>query len=426
MKPDELLCWLALNEKRGIIHHYLLDIIVSKHGSLNELWSLNKKAITDLGLKNADATNLINYIDSINLEQYTEKIQFAKKNNLKIITYVDEEYPPILKLSGTAVLDPPFVLFRKGLKLDFVKTAAIVGTRKPSQYAETKARLFAKTLAQKKYWIISGMAFGIDYEAHCGALDVMGGRTVAVLPWMDPITPKSHTELSKRIIENGCIISDKLYRPASKAPSGLLKYPFIERNRITSGLANFLIAVESGSSGGTIRQVDLARSQNKDVYTLYPKTNDEAIIDGFNALIIKDAQPIDDISDIQLKKYDKYYEKIKQSIKKFDAPLYRLIYGYNEEDAFNRFIQKFNMDIEMENVEITPFENKSSVESFDYKYYLLQLPDMKTRPPCPRCGSEDIESRGHSWHCKTCNRYFYKKENNRIISLALAKNKAIK
>lgn len=407
---NEMIYWLALNDNRGVISHTLLDIIVAKFGSLQKLWNLTKQEIMDIGINNTDSDKLINFINNAILYKYDEIIQYVKKNNIKIIKYIDDEYPLILKTSGTAIHDPPFVLFRKGLKLDFVKSVAIVGTREASDYAKEKARLFSKILANQKYWIISGMAFGIDYQAHYGALEVMGGRTIAVLPWMDPITPKSHIELSKRIIENGCLLSDRVFRPQSRKLGWKIRWPFIERNRITSGLSNFIIPIETGKTGGTMRQVELARAQNKDVYTIYPDPkSSKTIVDGFNELISKGAKPINDVSDIDLRKYDKHYDEIKRSSRKYDDTSLRLIYGYNEEDAINRFFSTSKLKINKENLNVVSLENNKKSETFEFKYFLLHIPDLKFRPPCRRCGSENVISRGHVWFCKTCGRYFMKK-----------------
>ena len=412
IQSNDILHWLALNDKRGLIPHYLLEYIINKFGSMKEFWNSSKKEIMDIRLKTDDVNKFINYANRVQLDSYKDTLNYVKKNNIKIIRYTDDEYPEILKLSSTAIHEPPILLFRKGKKIDFLKSVAIVGTRRSSKYAQIKARQFSRELAEKKFWIISGMAKGIDSEAHSGALDTRGGKTIAVLPWMTPITPMSIIELSEKIMQNGCLISEKIKRPPARAKE-LLKYPFIERNRITSGLSNFLIAVESGPSGGTIRQVDLALSQKKAIYTLYPSPNSEPeMIEGFNFLIEKKgAKPIENISDII---YIKQYEHIQNKSKrgsKVDVNSWKLIYGYNEEDAINRYITTTNKQITKENVNILQLENHSLTKNkLALKYYILYSPELKDeRPICPRCGSKHIISRGHSWHCENCDKYFTKK-----------------
>lgn len=399
---DEMLYWLALNDNRGVLPHYLLEFIISNYGTLKSFFDLTEKELINLRLKNEDIIRLKTFKQKIYLDSYRKDLEYAKKNNTKIIRYVDKEYPAILKQSSTETLEPPVILFRKGLKIDFVKSAAIVGTRKASRYSRSKAREFSRTLAEDSYWIISGMANGIDTEAHRGALIVENGKTIAVLPWMNPITPLSNEYLSTEIMKNGCLISEKLNQPERSS----LKYPYIERNRITSGLSDFLIAVESGPTGGTIRQVDLAVSQNKPIYTLYPlEASEKDKIQGFNTLIQKGCKPINNVSEItEFKKHKKL-----NNITRFLANKeYRLSYGNNKEEAILRLISMSEFYIPDNDSDIIELENRNLNNSSYQKYYLIKTQRIVERPNCPRCGGEEIISRGKQWHCKSCGRYFSK------------------
>ncbi len=169
-QPDDIVYWLAINDKRGIIPHYLLEYIIARHGSLSNFWYLTKQEIMDMGLSENDTGYFIDYTNSVPLGKYRNVLNYVSKNRIKIIRYVDEEYPDILKISGTSTHEPPVLLFRKGLKIDFYKSVGIVGTRKATDFALDKTREFAQELASQKFWIISGMANGIDTEAHYGAL----------------------------------------------------------------------------------------------------------------------------------------------------------------------------------------------------------------------------------------------------------------
>jgi len=414
-QSDDIVHWLAINDKRGIIPYYLLEYIIARHGSLKKFWYLTKTEIMDMGFSEKDADYFIGYTNSVALGKYRDVLSYVRKNRIKIIRYVDEEYPEILKISGTSIHEPPILLFRKGLKIDFYKSVGIVGTRKATNYALKKTREFALELATQKFWIISGMAKGIDTEAHLGALEVKSGRTIAVLPWMDPITPLSNEDLSKQIIQKGCLLSEKIFHKG-----GSKKYPYIERNRITSGLSNFVIAVESGSTGGTIRQVDHAIAQNKSVYTLYHRESesDQNIMKGFRLLVANGAVPIIDMTDIpNLDLFDSEKKTIKMR-KRFDPTSYRLIFGLNEKDAVQRYIVNSKDPISKDKLEIIKLgDYDNSEDTATYKYYLLHSPEWeKDRPLCPRCGNENVESRGHTWHCLTCNKYFTKRGEGTVIS----------
>ena len=407
---DDTLHWLALNDKRGILPHYLLDYVISNFDSLKNFWDLTQKELLNLRFKRDDVEKFNTFKQKINLENYKPDLNYVNKNKIKIIKYVDNEYPKILKRSSIETLEPPVLLFRKGIKIDFIKSAALVGTRKASRSSRAKTREFSSFLAEKKYWIISGMANGIDTEAHRGALRVKNGKTIAVLPWMDPITPLSNEYLSEEIMKNGCLISEKLKQPKK----GSLKYPYIERNRITSGLSDFLIAVESGSTGGTIRQVDLAVSQNKPVYTFYPaKDIEKDKIEGFNILVQKGSKPINSISEITeftANQTNNLHNKLRKTSE------FRLSYGHTKEDALSRLSSFSEFDFPIEEVEIIELANqKVDLKSFTQKYYLIRSPIIFERPNCPRCGSDKIISRGNQWHCKSCGRYFTKKLKQKSI-----------
>jgi len=402
---DDIVYWLAISDKRGVIPHYLLEYIIMKHKSLKKFWYLTKREIMDIGFNSRDADNFIDYTNTVILAKYRDTLDYVKKNRIKIIRYIDDEYPEILKISGTSTHEPPVLLFRKGLKIDFYKSAAIVGTRKASNFALKKTRIFARELASNKFWIISGMARGIDFEAHSGALEVKYGRTIAVLPWMTPITPSSHEDLSKKIIQRGCLLSEKIFHKGKS-----MKYPYIERNRITSGLSDFVIAVESGSTGGTIRQADFARAQNKPLCTLYPQNNrDPEIMKGFRILVDKGATPIINITDIpDLEKYESVKKKMKGRVR--IDPNSKLIFGYDEQDAVKRYLETSENPISEDKLKIIKLEDhETSEDFFSYRYFLLHYPEWhEERPTCPRCGSEHVESRGHTWHCLTCKKYFKK------------------
>jgi DNA processing protein len=98
---------------------------------------------------------------------------------------------------------------------------------------------------------------------------------------------------SREILRRGCLISENYKGNGSRGT-------FVERNRIISGLSKYIIAVESGPTGGTVRQVDYAVSQKRLVYTLYPSANvSSEKITGFNTLISKGARAIKNITDIR-------------------------------------------------------------------------------------------------------------------------------
>ena len=140
------------------------------------------------------------------------------------------EYPPLLR----AIPDPPPTLWLRGeapTELLARPAVAIVGARACSSYGRSVARSLGRELAAAGLVVVSGMARGIDGEAHRGALDV-GGITVAVLGCgIDRDYPAAHRDLAGRIVERGLIVSE--YEPGIEpAP-----WRFPARNRIIAGSA---------------------------------------------------------------------------------------------------------------------------------------------------------------------------------------------
>ena len=126
--------------------------------------------------------------------------------------------------------------------------------------------------------VVSGLARGIDGEAHRGALDG-GGPTVAVMGGgLDIIYPTEHRSLSERIAAKGCLLSE--YPPGVKPA----RYTFPERNRIISGLSRAVVVVEAGERSGTMITVGTALDQGRDVYAV-PGDIDRSSTRGSNRLL---------------------------------------------------------------------------------------------------------------------------------------------
>jgi len=165
------------------------------------------------------------------------------------------------------VLDEvPLMLFVFG-DISCVKdtcAAAVVGSRKPSEYSESIARAFAGELASKKAAIISGFAKGIDTAAHRAAIDT-GGVTVAVLGCgLLYDYPKGTMRFKKEIAERGAVISE--YMPTEEPE----KPYFLVRNRLISGLSECTLVVEASRRSGALNTAQHAAQQGKDVFVIPP------------------------------------------------------------------------------------------------------------------------------------------------------------
>lgn len=169
----------------------------------------------------------------------------------------DKNYPVMLNL----VYDAPYGLFVRG-NLSVLNTPAvsIVGTRNPSVSGFKTTFNFSRELTTLGYTVVSGLALGIDTAAHKGT--ILSGKTIAVLACgLDNIYPTVNKKLAVEIIKNGgCLISE--YSPGEPP----LKWRFIQRNRIISGLSEATVVMESPPKSGALITADFALEQNRDLY----------------------------------------------------------------------------------------------------------------------------------------------------------------
>ena len=198
------------------------------------------------------------------------------EERIRQISSKSAEYPQ--KLNNYPKM--PEILFAKGNLPDAKKpTAAIVGARACSPYGRIQAFRYAKILSSAGVQIISGMAYGIDAEAHKGALEG-GTPTYAVLAGgVDICYPSGNRPLYDRILrENGGILSEQ--PPGMRARN----YFFPARNRIISGLADLVLIVEAREKSGSLITAQWALDQGKIVYAV-PGAVNEALSMGCHKLI---------------------------------------------------------------------------------------------------------------------------------------------
>lgn len=185
--------------------------------------------------------------------------QSALNQNVKIICLGDPDYPESL----AQVYYPPMVLYVKGNGDLLGRPAvAVVGSRTPTPYGREMAKKIAGGLAQRGMLIISGLAWGIDAEAHQAALDC-GGLTGAIFGCgIDIIYPSQHKDLAAKIKDSGFLLSEFGF---GTLPD---KFNFPRRNRIISGLARAVVVVEAAEKSGALVTANLAAEQGKDVFAV--------------------------------------------------------------------------------------------------------------------------------------------------------------
>jgi DNA processing protein len=202
----------------------------------------------------------------------------------------DRDYPALLR----QLHDPPPGLFVRGapdVKVLSAPAVAVVGARACSSYGAQVARLLGRELAAAGLVVISGLARGVDGEAHRGALEARG-VTVAVLGCgVDRDYPAAHAQLAARICELGHLISE--YAPGVEpAP-----WRFPARNRIIAGLALATVVVEARERSGALITADFALEAGREVFAV-PGEIMSSLSSGTNALLRLGATPLTEAADV--------------------------------------------------------------------------------------------------------------------------------
>lgn len=221
------------------------------------VWEANEAELQTIGIPKNVIQNLVSVRKSLSPEEFINSIE---KSGIKWITLFDENYPKLLK----EIYDPPIVLYYKGnLGCLKEKTIAVVGTRKMTGYGKIVCEQFVKALVNFNLTIVSGLARGIDSQAHKTAV-VQGGQTAAVLGGgLNEIYPTENIGLAQNIIDGyGVLISE--YPPDYPSFPG----NFPARNRIISGLSLAILVVEAAQDSGSLITARAALEQGRDVFAI--------------------------------------------------------------------------------------------------------------------------------------------------------------
>jgi DNA processing protein len=273
---------MLLNSIHGlgpIILSRLLDSF--EHCPWKILTSTKSELIKVKGVGEKACEAIINASSSNWLEKEKEKLA-----NLGGRFLFDSEISENLK----ELNDTPIGLYCLG-EVPPLPCLSIVGTRVPSMYGKRMARKIASELANAGICVVSGMARGIDSEAHAGAIEA-GGHTVAFLgSGLDIIYPPENLELYRKIISSGAVLSEfPLGRRADRRT-------FPMRNRLVAGVSLGVLVVESASSGGSMITAKFAAEQGRSVFAL-PGRVDQAESQGCLDLIRDGATLVRNASDI--------------------------------------------------------------------------------------------------------------------------------
>lgn len=276
--------WVGFNIVKGI-GPARVRLLREAFGSLGEAWKASVADLEAAGLKGRVLQNLLETRKTLDLAAEMERLD---KAGAAVLTWEDEDYPPRL----LSIDQPPPVLYVRG-SLDEADdlALAIVGTRRASAYGRQVTQELAGQLARNGVTIVSGLARGIDGEAHRAALEA-GGRTIAVLAsGVDIIYPPEHRQLAYEITQQGALLSDY---PLNTKPEG---GNFPPRNRIISGLSMGVLVAEAGTKSGALITTNYALEQGRDVFAV-PGNITAKGSDGTNKLIQEGAHVVRKARDV--------------------------------------------------------------------------------------------------------------------------------
>ena len=205
------------------------------------------------------------------------ELKYMQEHGIRALTLTDEDYPQRL----LECPDAPIILYYIGNSdLNQAKIVSIVGTRRCTQYGQDLIRRFIADLRQQcpQVLIVSGLAYGIDINAHRQALE-HGYETVGVLAHgLDQIYPYRHRETAAEMVRHGGLLTEFMTQTNADKPN------FVRRNRIVAGMADCTVIIESAAKGGGLITAEIAQSYGRSVFAFPGNVNAE-FSQGCNNLI---------------------------------------------------------------------------------------------------------------------------------------------
>ena len=321
--------WLSLHFGQGT---RLYRTLLEHFGSVENIYDcIDDDLYGQNWLTDTQKAKLLNK----NLKHALEVKQWCEDNDVKIITYADDNYPFLLR----SLNDFPAVLYCLGNLPEFSDELVIgvVGTRKMTVRGEKMAFNLGYCLAKGGAYVVSGMAMGIDGTAQRGVL-AAGGTTIAVLgSGINVIYPKYNENLYYAIAKTGAVITE--YPP--NTPPNSTHFPI--RNRIISGLSHGVVVVEGDEFSGSMITAKKARLQNRDLFAV-PGPAGEHFSSGPNSLIKTGALIAENAIDILEYYLDGYSQSVDIKSAKALPKTKREIYKLNAAMEDGSFYRKSSDD----------------------------------------------------------------------------------
>jgi DNA processing protein len=242
-------------------------------GSAEAVFRASRRDLLQVpGINESRAEAILSFQDFARAEG---ELRWCEKHGVEPIPHMAKAYPNRLKHCD----DGPLLLYRKGpADLSAPRMVSMVGTRRISEHGKHTTRQLVEAMVSYGVTIVSGLAYGVDIEAHKAALDV-GLPTIAVLGHgLNRIYPAAHARYAAEMTQRGALLTE--FTTATKPD----RENFPMRNRIVAGMCDATIVVESGESGGSMITADLANGYSRDVFAIPGRIHDDRSA-GCNLLI---------------------------------------------------------------------------------------------------------------------------------------------
>ncbi len=247
--------------------------LVSYCGGLEAVFKEKKTALLKIpGIGPVTLKSILNKSVFVEAEK---EVRFIEQFKIKSYFYLDENYPHRLKNCE----DSPMMLYYKGnADLNEARIISVVGTRKVSAYGKRMCKEIIEDLKKSNVLIVSGLAYGVDTQAHKNAV-AQALPTVGVLAHgLDRIYPAANRTLAGKMLKNGGLLTE--FRSETKPD----RENFPRRNRIVAGLSDAVLVIESAFKGGALITAEIANSYNRDVFAVPGRVAD-TYSEGCNFLV---------------------------------------------------------------------------------------------------------------------------------------------
>ncbi|MFZ9300564.1 MAG: DNA-processing protein DprA [Chitinophagaceae bacterium] len=238
-------------------------ILIEHFHYFSSIFSSSKGVLENIpGIGSIRAKNILGFNDFSSIH---EQISSLKKWQIEPLIYTSPHYPYRLKHCD----DAPIVLyFRGNTDLNHNRIIAIVGTRKPTEQGRQLVKSFLQEMISISPLVVSGLAYGIDYQVHRVAVD-LGLPTIGVMAnGLHTIYPGIHSDLAREMIGNGGLLTE--FTLGTKPD----KQNFPKRNRLVAGMSDAVLVMETDSKGGSMITAEIAVSYNRDVFAVPGRVND--------------------------------------------------------------------------------------------------------------------------------------------------------